>query len=321
MANGNKKTRVTLKDVADLADVSAQTVSRVIRGRGYVSPETEQKVLETARNVNYIPSYSARALRSGISRSIAVVFDSLRNIYFSVMIDYLRSVISKRGYSVQLIFSETPVITEQCYHKAISHGAVAVISFLESEEGLGETVKNCGIPLMVFGRSTTEEGMDYITTDDKQGGGIAAEYLLQKGCTSFHYVVEGKGMTCALDRFEGFRTALAQYGYEPERVDTGTYGLDALSVIDFSDPKEGIFCFCDSLAYRVMKHIKNTGAISRAKLIGYDNIQEDLVVPIRLASIGLNKNSHAEFAVDKLIEKLSHPDIVLAERQSVRLYE
>lgn len=321
MSYGKKKTRVTLKDVADLADVSAQTVSRVIRGRGSVSPETEQKVLETARNLNYIPSYAAKALRSGTSRNIAVVFDSLRNIYFAVMIDYLRCVISRRGYSVQLIFSENPVITEQCYHKAISHGAVAVISFLESEVGLGETVKNCGIPLMVFGRSTTEDGMDYITTDDTQGGRMAAEYLLGKGCTTFHYVVEGRGMTCALDRFEGFRTELAHRGYEAKLVDTGTFGEDALSVIDFSDPREGVFCFCDSLAFRVMQHIKKRGGASRAKLIGYDNIQEDLVLPVRLASIGIDKNSHAEFAVDKLIEKLSHPDIVIAERQKVRLFE
>ena len=84
MVHKNKE-MVTIKDVADLANVTAQTVSRVMRGTGYVSEETKAKVLQAAHQLNYIPSYVAKALRKGMSQSIAIVFDSLRNVYFSVI--------------------------------------------------------------------------------------------------------------------------------------------------------------------------------------------------------------------------------------------
>lgn len=315
------KDRVTIKDVADLASVTAQTVSRVIRNQGYVSEETKKRVMEAVRALNYIPSYAATALRNGMSPSIAIVFDSLRNIYFAVMLDYLRQTIVNHGYSVQLIFSEEFLITEKCYHEAISHGAVAVISFLESEEGLGETVKSCGVPLMVFGRTTEEKGLDYITTDDKQGGAIAAQYLLREKCTEFKYVVEGKGLTCALDRFEGFSNELAAHGYKAQMVDVGTYGDAALADINFNDPNVGIFCFNDILAFRVLNRMDELNLGVKPKIVGYDNIASDLVLPVKLASVGIDKAKHAEFAVSSFIRKFNHPEIVLAEHQAVRLFE
>ena len=103
------KSRVTIWDVAERANVTAQTVSRVMRGKGYVAEDTRKCVLSAAKELKYIPSYVAKALRNGMSRSIAVVFDSLRNIYFSVMIDHLRQAIIDYGIGAAY-FSDDVVI-------------------------------------------------------------------------------------------------------------------------------------------------------------------------------------------------------------------
>lgn len=298
--------RVTIKDVAKLADVTAQTVSRVMRNSGYVSEETRARVLEAAHELNYIPSYAGKALRSGMSRSIAIVFDSLRNFYFSIMIDYLRKSITSHGFSIQLLFSNENVITENVYRKAISHGAVGVISFLEGETGIGDSVKKFGVPLMVFGRSTDDEGIDYITTDDVQGGSLAAEKLLSVGCTSFCYLVEGFGMTCATARYRGFADTLSGHGYSVEVVDADESEKIDYARLQLDNPKCGVFCFCDTIAFAVMKHMKDIPENRRAKLIGYDNLQTDVSLPMSLTSIGLNKEEHAEFTVKKLIERIDN---------------
>lgn len=313
--------RVTIKDVAKLADVTAQTVSRVMRNNGYVSEETRVKVLEAAHELNYIPSYAAKALRNGMSRSIAIVFDSLRNFYFSVMIDYLRQSITARGFSIQLLFSNENVITEEIYRKAISHGAVGVISFLEGEPGIGVAVRNFGVPLMIFGRSTNDEGVDYITTDDVQGGTLAAEKLLEAGCTSFRYLVEGKGMTCAIERYRGFENVLSAHGYCVEVVDATDLGEPEFERLRIDDPKCGIFCFCDTIAFTLVKRMSDLPEHRKAKLVGYDNLQNDVPLPMTLTSIGLDKKQHAAFAVEKMIERIHNSGTRVSEHQPVRLFE
>lgn len=320
MEHKNKEA-VTIKDVADLADVTAQTVSRVMRNTGYVSEKTREKVLRAAHQLNYVPSYVAKALRKGMSRSIAVVFDSLRNVYFSIMIDYIRKAIKNSGYSVQLLFSDESVITEEIYRKAISHGAVGVISFLEGKKGLGTVVKNLGVPMLIFGRSTYEDGLDYVTTDDVQGGNLAANRLIKDGCTSFRYVVEGRGMTCAIDRYKGFEEELEKHGYEAELLDIGEYGEKCFEKMTLNDPTQGIFCFSDNIAFTVVKRMKNIPDENRAKLIGYDNIQSDIPLPIALTTVGIDKERHAEFAVKQIIKKISDPQIKFATHQSVKLFD
>lgn len=315
----NNKGRVTIKDIAQRTNVTAQTVSRVLRGVDYVAEETRQRVLQAARELNYIPSYAAKALRNGMSQSIAIVFDSLRNVYFSIMIDHLRKEIVANGYSVQLIFSDNPVIKEEIYRKAVSHGAVAVISFLEAEDGLGQKVRECGVPMMIFGRSAEDEGLDYITTDDYQGGQLVANYLLSRNCVKFKYLVEGSGMTCAIDRFKGYSETLKEHGYEAEIVDCAVieYNFDAM---DLSDPATGVFCFNDILAFQLIKRMSAIPAGSRVKIVGYDNIQSDIVLPINLTTVGLDKEHHAKLAVDCILQKLSKPNKRFAIHEKVALF-
>lgn len=315
------KDRVTIKDVAIKANVTAQTVSRVIRSSGYVSEETRKKVLDTIKELNYIPSYAGKTLRTGMARSVALVFDSLINFYFAIMIDYLRIEIAKCGYSLQLLFSDKHVITNETYRKAISHGAVAVISFLEGEAGLGRIVKDCGIPLVILGRSTTDDGLDYITTDDVYGGNLAAQRLIDAKCSKFVYVNLGDDMSCVLDRGRCFGEALIEQGYSYIEYNTTHKDLQKISEeIDLSDPKVGIFCFNDIFAITILKQMNDIPKESRAKIIGYDNIQQEIVLPVNLTTIGADKKNYAEFILLKLVERLQDGKR-LSEHQPVKLFE
>lgn len=322
-AGAGGKNRITVKDVAELANVTAQTVSRVMRNSGYIADETRTRVLNAAHQLGYIPSYAAKALRNGMSQSIAIVFDSLRNSYFSVMIDYLRKAIVEHGLSVQLLFSNDVVITEETYRKAISHGAIGIISFLEGDNGIGRVVDSLGVPLMIFGRSANDEALDYITTNDVQGGQLAAERFVADGCTQFCYVVEGSGMTCAIDRYNGFCEVLAASGYDKsavELVDITFERENGYTRLDLANPKRGIFCFNDNIAFGILKLMGGIPVEQRAKLIGYDNIQSDLPLPVCITSVGIDKAKHAEFAVVRLLERIADSKLRLAEHQSVALY-
>lgn len=295
--------RVTIRDVAAEADVTAQTVSRVFGSKGYVSEETRANVLAAAKRLNYIPNNYAKTLRTGIRKNIAVIFDSLKNIYFAIIIDYLQREVQRYGYNLQTQFVNSHIINEDIYRTALSGGALAVISFLEAAPGLGAIVKNCGVPLMIFGRRGEEKEIDFITTDDIQGGRAVAEHLLGAGCKTFAYAAFGFGMTCVYDRLNGFDAALKEKGCRADVIDC-SHGIEE-AVTEYIGKRplpDGIFCFSDVVAFELLKVLNNAG--KKTKVVGYDDIESDLAMPFKITSVGLDKEEYVAFAVSKLLDKV-----------------
>ncbi|MCH5165034.1 MAG: LacI family DNA-binding transcriptional regulator [Clostridiales bacterium] len=296
--------RVTIKDVASAIGVTPQTVSRVFRSNGYVSADTRLKVLDAADRLKYVPNSVAIRLRTGGSKSVAVVFDSLINVYFAVMVDYLQKELQANGYEIQTIFLHSHTITESVYRQAISGGASAIISFLEPDDTLGNVVKALGVPLMILGRRSEIDVIDYMTTDDINGGALAAQKLIQSGCKSFAYMSVSFGITCVQDRYKGFAEVLEKNGFTAYTLDSTGGVLDAIEFFkaQHGSLPDGIFCFSDMLAYDTVKCVRSMGA--DVKVVGYDDIQADISMPIDLTTIGTNKPKFVQTVVKMLLDKI-----------------
>lgn len=296
--------RVTIKDVAFEIGVTPQTVSRVFRGTGYVSSDTRLKVLDAAERLRYVPNSAAIKLRTGVSKSVAVVFDSLINIYFAVMVDYLQKELQANGYEIQTIFVNSHTIGSAVYRDAISAGASAVISFLEPDDTLENAVNALHVPLLILGRRSTIDVVDYITTDDVMGGRLAAERLLQCGCKSFAYVSLSFEISCVTDRYNGFAAALKEKGYDARIIDCrkGVSGAVERYKTEHGSLPDGIFCFSDMIAYDTVKYVRLFG--ENVKVVGYDNIQADIPMPINLTTIGVDKPRLVQTVVKLLLDKI-----------------
>ncbi len=296
--------RATVKDVAMEAQVTAQTVSRVFRNKGYVSETTRAAVLAAAEKLNYVPNNAAISLRMGKSKSIAVVFDSLINIYFAVIVNYLHQEIYKLGYSLQTIFVHSTTINDEIYRSAVSMGAAGVISFLEPCDGLGGTVANCGVPLLILGRSTTQSEIDYIVTDDVKGGRLAAEHLLANGCKNMVCLADGIGITCIDDRYKGFEQVLSERGMSTKIVSAVIDDDSLIGSLTINDKiADGIFCCSDIVAYRLIG-ILDKNNLSEIKVVGFDNLQADIPLYTKITTIGADKLSFVRDASAKLINKI-----------------
>lgn len=294
------KERTTIKDVAREANVTAQTVSRVCRNLGNVAPKTKERVLEACRKLNYLPNKTAISLRSGMVDSVAVVFDSLRNVYFSIMTDYINEEIAKHDYDIRPFFVRRSVIDSDIYLAEVSSGVSAVISFLEPADELESTVELYGVPMMVFGRRTELPNVDYVTTDDVEGGRLAAEELVAHGCNNIAFVGEAFGMTCVQDRLKGFSEGLAAHGktfHTVVHTDWLAGNKEAKKMLEKSD---GIFCFNDVFAYDILSAID----CSNKTIVGYDDLQSDLPMPVTLTSVGVDKRAYVALAVNSLFERI-----------------
>lgn len=296
--------RVTIKDVAMAIGVTPQTVSRVFRGSGAVSADTRIRVLEAADKLKYVPNNAAILLRTGAAKSIAVVFDSLINVYFAIMVDYLQKELQNRGYNMQTVFVQSHTVTEAVYRDALSHGVSAVISFLEPEPSFGGIVKDFGVPLLILGRRAQSEAFDYITTDDVMGGRLAARKLIDSGCKSFAYLAADLDITCVKDRLEGFAAELKTEGFGAEVINMENGVRNTIrSYAETRELPDGIFCFSDMIAYEALNVLRAMGKDS-VKIVGYDDIQADIPIPINLTTIGINKPRYVQSVVRLLLDKI-----------------
>ena len=66
----------------------------------------------------------------------------------------------------------------------------------------------------------------------------------------------------------------------------------------------------------VLKDIK-----LHAKIIGYDNIQADMILPVEITTVGIDKNAHTKFAIECVVKKIQNPSLKFAEHQAVKLFE
>ena len=129
-----KKERVTIKDIAKIANVTPQTVSRALRDASDISQATKARIFEIADSLNYLKNSTASALRGGSTHLIAVVYDELKNFYYSIMIDYIQSCLQERGFSILAFSHRYSFLTKETYLDVISHNVDGIISFLEPNE-------------------------------------------------------------------------------------------------------------------------------------------------------------------------------------------
>lgn len=297
------KQRVTMQDVAKAANVTPQTVSRALNNAPDISEEMRGKILRIAEELHYVKNNTASSLRCGSSRLVVVIYDALVNVYFSVMLDYLQTALRERGYSMLALSVAEQRLNRRTYEFAVSRNAEGIISFLEPEEELSAFIKGFSIPILLVGRRTEEKTIDYLRTDDEEGGRLAARRLLARGCKRPLYLTVDLSVSCAFDRFRGFEEEFLKTGICPRvLVDDGNLKEKFKELFE-ADPPDGIFCFNDMLAFDALFRMEQH-ALPFVNLIGFDAVQNELHIPYRLTSVGTDKRAMADRAVRLLIERI-----------------
>lgn len=305
--------------------VTPQTVSRALRDAPDIAESTKTRVLEIASNLNYVKNSTASALRRGSTRLIGIIYDNLINLYFSVMTDFIQFCLKERGYSMLTISVRSFHLNEEAYMAAVSHNVDGIISFLEPDEELTELIKSYNVPVLLFGRRTNVKRIDCIHTDDEEGGRLAAARLADDGCKNAVCITEALELTCAYDRYHGFEEELKRRGIsKPRIVNPNVPGLEQQLLSLMKSPEgfpDGIFCFNDMLAFETLYFIEKNNLPS-VKVIGYDNVQQEIHIPRRLTTVGTDKLALAKRATEMIISKVETGDTNRAiEKKGVFLVE
>ena len=308
-----QRKKVTLKDIAARTGLSVNTVSRVLNKKPYYTKEVEERVNAACKELGYIVDMNASGLRSGSTRTVAILYDDLVNPFYSYTTDIISKRLEEHGYN-SIMFSNnnrSPYADYELMRAVYSRKPDGVLSVLEPTEDLVPFIQNSGIPFVIFGRDGAPYGMLGINADEVRGGAVAGKHLLDCGCRRPVYAGSWHDVKVCLDRQKGFAEALAEGGVElsPEQI---IYAREVPfeTLIDriISLQADGVFCFNDMIAFLVVAELDARGIRvgKDVAVVGYDNVQQMLNMPRFLTSVDVGVTDFAVCGAEAMLDILEN---------------
>ena len=212
-------------DVARLAGVSQQTVSRVVNGSPNVAPEIRERVELAIRQLRYRRNPAARALANGQTMNIGIVSFGLAQYGPSVALSGIADEARSAGYATNLVtLGDVDRAAMKAALDHLAEDSVDGIVVLAPVQAALEAISGleADVPLVFF-EPGAPEGTTSVATDEISGAELATQHLLDLGHDTVWQVAGPHGWLGTEARLRGWSRALASAGRVTNRVFTGDW--------------------------------------------------------------------------------------------------
>lgn len=269
--------RVSVKDVAREANVSTATVSRVINGLGGYSNQTEIRVNQVIQKLGYQVDQNAKALRTNITKTVAILLPDITNEYFALIARAIDLFFIQKGYSVLILDSNEDTDSETIFLEDLINKKVDGLIYLPTQQRR-QNIKDYPIPTVYVDRALS--GSDYLVcSDNEDGGKLAARELLRIGCKNILFLKDSNYTMPIIQRELGFVSTIKSEGVDVtiNVVDSyPTYESTKRDMIHFLEKGtcDGIFASNDVMALSAIHVLQRKGirVPEDVAVIGYDDV-------------------------------------------------
>lgn len=271
-----------MRQVAALAGVSHQTVSRVINGHPSIRPATRDRVLQVIEEVKYRPNSAARALATRRSSRIGVVVDSAIKFGPNATLRAVEESAREAGYSVSsvTVAEDRALSAKLAVDHLLSQGidALCIIAPRSSSVDLLRARAE-GMPTLAV-TSARDLSMLTASVDQRRGAELAVEHLLGLGHRDILHVAGPMDWLDARGRERGWRAALEAADIEsrPPVVGDWTADFGFAFARDYLDPIDftAVFCANDQMALGVLHGLSVRGikVPEDVSIVGFDDLPE-----------------------------------------------
>ena len=318
---GSRGSRLTIREVADLAGVSAATVSRVLNGRAEVSPRARDAVMRVVQEYGYSTNRTARGLSAGRTGLAGVTLPLLHHSYFSVILAGASEAFSEHDMGVVLCPTyhehDREVTLLERLMQGTTDGAVLVLP-AESSEELAALHEH-GYPFVIVDPPTSpDERVPTVSAGHSSGASEAVEYLLGLGHRRIAAVTGPRGWIATEERLRGYHGALAAAGVMPtpelevESDFSVSGGRDAvMGLLALDEPPTAVFAFNDMLAIGAMDAARESGVRlpDDLSIVGFDDTFEASIVTPALTTVRQPLAEMGRMAVALLVRLLQQQRI------------
>ena len=333
---------IRIKDIADRAGVSPTTVSNVIHGKtGRVSKATVEKINRILKEMEYVPSISARMLANNSPGLIGVAFgfmkkgnaSSFEDPFVSAMLGNLEYQIREHGYYMMLVARHEQ---DDLMQQALGWNFDGMIAMALKEKEIAELSERLGKPLVTIDQYLPPElGVRSITMDDRGGAYQMSQYLIGKGHKKFLFLSD-----CDLGvdhyRWLGVRQAMEEAGIEdfesrhivipwnPEQREKAYEEM-----LPFFKKQTALFFSSDYYALEASNFLQNRGikVPEEISFAGFDDVTYATLARPKLTTVHQMVDGKARRAVEVLMHLIQDEPVqkdipplptTLVERESVR---
>lgn len=298
----------TIRDVAERAQVSVASVSRVLTGAGAVTEPTRLKVLEAVEALAYVPHSGARSLSTSRTDTVGVILPDLFGEFFSELIRGMD--VAARANGLHLIVSSS--------HDDAFEAAAAIRSMRGRVDGLivlsphldsANLASNLAgrLPVLLMNGGANDEGRPSIVVDNVGGAVAAVEHLLAHGRRRIAHIGGPSGNLEARERQAGYVQAMTAAGHEPQ-VFAGDFTQASGHVATTALLSEGvrpdaIFAANDMMAVGVLLALQEAGVRCPEDIavVGFDDVPIAALVRPALTTMRIEIAETGRRAMDRLV--------------------
>ena len=308
------KTRITIRDVAQEAGVSYQTVSRVINDRPDVAPQTRARVQRAIAELGYAPNIIARSLIQGRSNTLGVVGFGLELFGPTRVLTGIEHAATELGFSLLLSILDRfdPERMDSIINDLLSRQVDGVLWAVPGHtsvfEWLAERLGGLAVPT-VFLNKRQDPGQQVVAMDNRLGAKLAVEHLLEQGYRRIGIIKGPEGWWETRERVAGWRATMQAAGIdglgelEAEGDWSAASGAAAFHALSTRFPGlDAIFACNDQMALGALQSARQLGLAVPQDLavVGFDDIPEAAYFSPALTTVQQDPRELGALAVQRM---------------------
>ncbi|WP_181347611.1 LacI family DNA-binding transcriptional regulator [Thalassobacillus sp. CUG 92003] len=259
----------TINDIAKMADVSRTTVSRALNDSGYVSEEVRNKIMAIVKETGYMPSLSAKSLRTKRSGVIGVILPKISTETSSRVVNGVNDVLSNEGFQILLTDTELNKQKEVEYIRLLKSRHVDGILILATNvnQPLLDAIQAAAIPVVCLGQKLP--GVTSLAYNDYDASADMTTMLLNKGYTRLAFIgISNDDPAVGQLREQAYLDKLKERNLPVKdhwmavgdfSIDSGYEAMKSILHTSKDDLPSAVFAVTDRMAVGAMEYLKEQG--------------------------------------------------------------
>ena len=244
--------RITIKDLADLLQISTSTVSRALSNHPDISDAVKKRVKEAAETFNYIPNDFAINFRKKSTKVIGLIIPKMSMFFIPSIIEGISAKFNKEGYKFFILSSEESLEIEKENLQTCANLRVdgVLISLTSKTQDFAHFKKldDLGIPVVLFDKSLSEQKYDQVVFNNEKDAEECAKKLVHYQCKNILAIFGDKDLEITEKRRKSFENYLNNYSeinYKSIFCDSAEMVKEKLEIILEYEKFDGIFAMSD----------------------------------------------------------------------------
>ena len=318
MKNNHKA--ATIIDVAEAAEVSISTVSRVVNDYAHVRPVLRQRVQAAMEKLNYVPNRQARRLVGSRSGVVGLMVHALGNEYIAQITKGIDEALFQDDYDLMLYTTHRRPVKEVLYAQSIANGLADGLLIVVPSVGDAylDTLRSSNFPHVLVDVDDVDDMSWSVGSTNWQGAFDATTYLLKLNHRRIAVIADQPGLSVSNTRLEAYKAALKAHGInvDPALIQRDNFMAPYTwrlveTLLDLTDPPTAIFTFGDWQAIQVIQtlRLKNIRVPEDISVVGFDDVPQASTISPGLTTVYHPMYEMGRVATETLLELINSPGL------------